>query len=53
MVDGRPPCPVATPADARTLVVVAFGLTIVVLMACLVPAARAMRVDPITTTHAE
>jgi predicted permease len=42
-----------SPIDATTFVSVALGLTAVVVAACVVPAARAMRVDPIATMRAE
>jgi len=42
-----------SPADPATFIAVALGLVSVVVVACLVPAARAMRVDPITSLRAE
>jgi putative ABC transport system permease protein len=42
-----------SPVDSITYASVAAGLAIVVVVACLVPASRAMRVDPITTMRAE
>ena len=42
-----------SPADATTFVFVALGLLVVVVLACVIPAARAMRVDPITSMRAE
>lgn len=42
-----------SPADPATFVAVALGLLRVVVMACLVPAALAMRVDPITSMRPE
>jgi predicted permease len=42
-----------SPNDATAFGVVAIGLLAVVLVACVVPAARAMRVDPITSMRAE
>ena len=42
-----------SPADSTTFVVAALGLLVVVVVACLVPAMRAIRVDPITTMRAE
>jgi ABC-type antimicrobial peptide transport system permease subunit len=42
-----------SPADPATFVAVALGLLSVVVIACLVPAGRAMRVDPITSLRAE
>ena len=42
-----------SPTDARTFVAVSIGLVTVVLVACLVPAGRATRVDPIKSLRAE
>jgi predicted permease len=42
-----------SPADSMTFALVALGLMVVVVAACLIPATRAMRVDPITTMRAE
>jgi len=42
-----------SPLDASTYVAVALGLLVVVLAACLVPAVRATRVDPLTSMQAE
>jgi len=42
-----------SPVDSITYAAVALGLAIVVVIACLVPASRAMHVDPITTMRAE
>jgi ABC-type antimicrobial peptide transport system permease subunit len=42
-----------SPADSMTFALVALGLMVVVVAACLVPATRAMRVDPTTTMRAE
>jgi len=42
-----------SPADPATFIAVALGLVSVVVVACLVPAGRAMRVDPITSLRAE
>jgi putative ABC transport system permease protein len=42
-----------SPLDASTYLVVALGLLLVVLAACLVPAVRATRVDPLTSMHTE
>jgi len=39
--------------DPTTYLVVAVGLLAVVTIACLVPARRAMRVDPMTTMRAD
>jgi ABC-type antimicrobial peptide transport system permease subunit len=42
-----------SPADLTTLASVSIGLLVVVVLACLVPASRATRVDPITSMRAE
>ena len=42
-----------SPADATTFALVALGLIVVVVAACVVPAMRAMRVDPITSMRAD
>jgi putative ABC transport system permease protein len=42
-----------SPADAGTFAAVTLGLLLVVVLACLIPAGRATRVDPIQSLHAD
>jgi putative ABC transport system permease protein len=42
-----------TPTDTVTFAVVGVGLLVVVVLACLIPASRATRVDPISSLRAE
>jgi ABC-type antimicrobial peptide transport system permease subunit len=42
-----------SPSDEGTFAVVTLGLLLVVVLACLIPAGRATRVDPIQSLRAE